>query len=240
MGTHTQDVTVVGWVGSDLRAYHMDGLGGVPYVQFRLASTRRVVDRQTGGFRDGPTLWFTVKAWRATAQNLQRSLVKGDPVVVVGRLGQSDWVGQDGAARSELVLEALAVGHDLGFGTAQFRRTATSPRRGPDEDGTVRTDTDTDAGPAPRRALTDDPWASDAVPSDEPPADEPPLDEPPFDLPPDGGPGDGAPGTVAADGDAAGEAAPVASDPGGDERADGPASTGRRGSARGGLALARG
>ncbi len=29
MATHTQDVTVVGWVGSDLRTYHLDGEGGL-------------------------------------------------------------------------------------------------------------------------------------------------------------------------------------------------------------------
>ena len=153
MGTHTQDVTVVGWVGSDLRAYHLDGIGGVPYAQFRLASTRRVLDRQTGAFRDGPTLWFTVKAWRTTAVNLEASLAKGDPVVVVGRLGQSEWVAQDGSARSELVLEALAVGHDLAYGATKFRRTLAPARR-------VRDDAAPDDGDdlAPADALTEDPW----------------------------------------------------------------------------------
>jgi len=178
MGTHTQDVTVVGWVGSDLRTYHLDGVGGVPYAQFRLASTRRVLDRQSGAFRDGPTLWFTVKAWRAAAVNLDASLAKGDPVVVVGRLGQSEWVAQDGAPRSELVLEALAVGHDLSFGTTKFRRTLSGPRRAredqadavPDDVSGLAEATD---GPGP--VLTDDPWASTPdVPStgDEPTADE--------------------------------------------------------------------
>lgn len=179
MGTHTQDVTVVGWVGSDLRTYHLDGVGGVPYTQFRLASTRRVLDRQSGTFRDGPTLWFTVKAWRATAVNLEASLAKGDPVVVVGRLGQSEWVAQDGAPRSELVLEALAVGHDLGYGTTKFRRTLSGPRR-------PREDTSVEPGPVdvtalaevpdvPDAGFTDDPWAT-AGPGG-PAGEEPAVDE---------------------------------------------------------------
>ncbi|MCC2321824.1 single-stranded DNA-binding protein [Cellulomonas xiejunii] len=177
MGTHTQDVTVVGWVGSNLRTYHLDGVGGVPYAQFRLASTRRVLDRQSGAFRDGPTLWFTVKAWRAAAVNLDASLAKGDPVVVVGRLGQSEWVAQDGAPRSELVLEALAVGHDLSFGTTKFRRTLSGPRRARDDHADALPD---DVGglaeaPGPGPVHVDDPWASTA---DAPPAgDEPPADE---------------------------------------------------------------
>ena len=173
MGTHTQDVTVVGWVGSDLRTYHLDGVGGVPYAQFRLASTRRVLDRQTGAFRDGPTLWFTVKAWRTVAVNLGASLRKGDPVVVVGRLAQSEWVAQDGAPRSELVLEALALGHDLGYGTSQFRRTLSGARRGRDEPQPVPGDA---AGPGeePAGAFTDDPWATAA---DEPPVTDEPEEE---------------------------------------------------------------
>jgi len=177
MGTHTQDVTVVGWVGSDLRSYHLDGLGGVPYTQFRLASTRRVLDRQTGAFRDGPTLWFTVKAWRATAVNLERSLSKGDPVVVVGRLAQSEWVAQDGSARSELVLEALAVGHDLAHGTAMFRRSLSPARRLRDDaepaDGTSEGASEADVLGAATGAFADDPWATA---TDAPPADEPGVD----------------------------------------------------------------
>ncbi len=178
MGAHTQDVTVIGWVGSELRKYHLDGAGGVPYVQFRLGSTRRVVDRQTGGFRDGPTLWFTVKAWRTAAVNLADSLRKGDPVVVVGRLGQSEWVGQDGAPRSELVLEALSVGHDLSFGSSSFRRTLSGARR---DDADERRGAPTDVSgleQAPAAAYTEDPWA----PAD----DEPPLDDVPHDVPQDG------------------------------------------------------
>jgi len=173
MGTHTQDVTVVGWVGSDLRAYHLDGVGGVPYVQFRLASTRRVLDRQTGAFRDGTTLWFTVKAWRTAAVNIEASLLKGDPVVVVGRLAQSEWVAQDGAPRSELVLEAVAVGHDLSFGSTRFRRTMSPARRERDD---AQQGTGDVAGPpeVPGGAYVEDPWASAA--QDPPLTDEP--DEP--------------------------------------------------------------
>lgn len=169
MGTHTQDVTVVGWVGSDLRTYHHDGVNGVPYTSFRLASTRRVLDRRTGAFRDGPTLWFTVKAWRTTAVNLEASLTKGDPVVVVGRLGQSEWVAQDGSTRTELVLEALSVGHDLAYGATKFRRTLTGPRRGREEP---------DASPAteaPASAVTDDPWA--VVDEELPVGPEPEVEE---------------------------------------------------------------
>lgn len=133
MATHTPDVTVVGWIGSEVRSFHTDD-GGVPFAQFRLGATRRYFDRQSGAFRDGPTVWYTVKAWRQTALNLGHSLRKGDPVVVVGRLATSEWVAQDGP-RTDVVVEATAVGHDLTYGTAHFRRAMTT--RSSTDDGTA-------------------------------------------------------------------------------------------------------
>lgn len=132
MATHTPDVTVVGWIGSEVRSFHTDD-GGVPFAQFRLGATRRFFDRQSGAFRDGPTVWYTVKAWRQTALNLGHSLRKGDPVLVVGRLATSEWVAQDGP-RTDVVIEATAVGHDLTYGTAHFRRAMTT--RPSTDDGT--------------------------------------------------------------------------------------------------------
>ncbi|WP_166436064.1 single-stranded DNA-binding protein [Cellulomonas shaoxiangyii] len=171
MGAHTQDVTVVGWVGSDVRAYHLDG-GGTPYAQFRLASTRRVHDRDTGTYRDGPTVWWTVKAWRQVADNVARSLHKGDPVVVVGRVGTSEWTSPDGP-RTELVLEAVALGHDLVFGSTAFARSTrggtarvgggaaaagTTGRAGEEHAGDDHAG-DVHAG----EAIADDPWAQAPV-----------------------------------------------------------------------------
>lgn len=160
MGAHTQDVTVVGWVGSDVRAYHLDG-GGTPYAQFRLASTRRVYDRDTGTYRDGPTVWWTVKVWRQVADNVARSLRKGDPVVVVGRVGTSEWASPEGA-RTELVLEAVALGHDLVFGSTGFRRSTAGARTAAGtRAGEVPAVSASDAagdGDAPA-ALSEDPWA---------------------------------------------------------------------------------
>ncbi|WP_196250687.1 single-stranded DNA-binding protein [Cellulomonas sp. JZ18] len=176
MGAHTQDVTVVGWVGSDVRAYHLDG-GGTPYAQFRLASTRRVYDRDTGTYRDGPTVWWTVKVWRQVADNVARSLRKGDPVVVVGRVGTSEWASPDGA-RTELVLEAVALGHDLVFGSTGFRRSTAGTRaaagaRPEEAAGTAAGDLATD-GDAPA-ALTEDPWAQ--APAQLPPDPGPQVDD---------------------------------------------------------------
>ena len=123
MSTHSLDLTLVGWVGSDVR--HFNAPGTVPFTSFRMASTRRWFDRREGAWRDGRTEWFTVKIWRSGALNVAESLRKGDPVVVHGRLSTEEWQADDGP-RTSLVVEASAVGHDLTFGTSRFARTVTA------------------------------------------------------------------------------------------------------------------
>jgi single-strand DNA-binding protein len=117
-------LTVTGFVGSAVR-YSPGENGGVPYASFRLGCTRRIYDRATQAFRDGPTQWYTVKAWRQVATHVAHSLHKGEPVVVTGRLSTDEWAGPDGP-RTSLVIEATALGHDLVFGSTFFART-TSP-----------------------------------------------------------------------------------------------------------------
>ncbi|GCE78196.1 single-stranded DNA-binding protein [Cellulomonas biazotea] len=123
MSTHSLDLTLVGWVGSEVRHFH--GPDTTPFTSFRMASTRRWFDRAAGAWRDGRTEWFTVKIWRSGALNVAQSLRKGDPVVVHGRLSTEEWQSDDGP-RTSLVVEAAAVGHDLTFGTSRFARTVSA------------------------------------------------------------------------------------------------------------------
>ena len=97
---------------------------GVPVTDFRLACTPRRVDRVTGEWLDGETLWFGVTCWRALAENVGASLSKGDKVVVSGRLATRSWTGEDGVVRSGLEVEAQSVGVDLSRGTARLQKTS--------------------------------------------------------------------------------------------------------------------
>lgn len=124
MSTQSLDLTVVGWIGTEVRIHH-ESDGGVPFTTFRLGSTRRWFDKQAGVWRDAQTEWFTVKAWRTTALNAARSLRKGDPVLVQGQLSTEEWVGGDGP-RTSLVLDAIALGPNLAFGSSHFARTVSS------------------------------------------------------------------------------------------------------------------
>ncbi|WP_129338482.1 single-stranded DNA-binding protein [Cellulomonas endophytica] len=125
-------ITVTGWVGSDVRPGAASATG-TDFASFRLGSTRRWRDVQKGEWREDPTMWFTVKVWRQAAENLRHSLRKGDPVVVEGRLATDQWEGPDGV-RTDLVIVARAVGHDLTLGTAAFERTAGAVRGAPPAD----------------------------------------------------------------------------------------------------------
>lgn len=112
-------ITVLGNVGSDVRQV-VTGKGAV-LTSFRLASTPRWPDRQTGEWVDGTTTWYSVVAWRNLADNIASSLSKGDPVLVHGRLRTVAWE-RDGRSGETLEIEALSVGPDLNRGRATYRR----------------------------------------------------------------------------------------------------------------------
>ncbi len=63
-----------------------------------------------------------MSCWRRAADNVVDSLVRGQPVVVHGRLrGRSYEV--EGQRRTSLEIDAITVGHDLSRGVARFRKT---------------------------------------------------------------------------------------------------------------------
>ncbi|WP_123307446.1 single-stranded DNA-binding protein [Cellulomonas sp. PhB143] len=159
-------VTLAGFVGTTPRLFTSQN--GTAFTSFRIAATRRYLDRARGEWTDGRTLWFTVKAWRQTAENVASSLRKGDAVVVTGRLSVDEWAGAEGP-RTDLVVEASALGPDLSRGTAHFAHRAT---RKADDDGGDAGEAGhgtAEAGtPEPGAGPEDDPFA---VEPESPPAD---------------------------------------------------------------------
>lgn len=113
-------VTLAGFMGTTPKLFTSPT--GNDFTSFRIASTSRYLDRSRGEWVDGRTIWFTVKAWRAMAQNVAASLRKGDAVVVTGRLAVDEWTSPEGS-RTNLVIEASALGPDLTRGRAQFQHT---------------------------------------------------------------------------------------------------------------------
>jgi single stranded DNA-binding protein len=85
---------------------------GVAVTDFRVASTQR--KRVGEQWEDGETLWFGVTCWKQLAENVAKSLHKGDRVTVAGRLAQRTWTKDDGTDVVNLEIDASAVGVDLG------------------------------------------------------------------------------------------------------------------------------
>ncbi len=112
-------MTVNGWVATE-PSQHV-GPTGARLTSFRLASTSRFFDRDKGEWTDGRTEWFTVKVFRNAAITVANSIKKGQPVTVHGRFRTNEWES-DGGTRTDLVIDATSVGHDLTRGTAEFTR----------------------------------------------------------------------------------------------------------------------
>ena len=111
-------------------------------TNFRVASTSRRMDRESGRWVDGNHLRVRVNCWRKLAEGVAASLAVGDPVVVTGRLYTRDWTDADGNTRTTYEMEAVSVGHDLARGRGRFFRNrqtaATSAVDSPEAAGQVR------------------------------------------------------------------------------------------------------
>ncbi|MDO5034009.1 MAG: single-stranded DNA-binding protein [Actinomycetaceae bacterium] len=112
------NITVRGRLGSGVELRTLPS--GSQVGRTRLAVTRRGRD-DAGNWHDASTTWYTVKMWGQLAHNAHDSLEKGQPVIVTGRLDVNEW-DQNGSKGTELLITALSVGHDLGYGTSEYRR----------------------------------------------------------------------------------------------------------------------
>lgn len=115
-------LTITGYVGGQPTQFNREGM---PHASsFRLASTRHYFDGRTQQWKDLPTTWITVKAYRGLSESICQSFKKGEPVIVTGVLATESWVDQNGKQQSKLVMEANAAGHDLSYGVSTFRKLA--------------------------------------------------------------------------------------------------------------------
>lgn len=114
-------VTLQGNVGGDVQ---LRQAGESLVANFRVACTPRRYLRKSEEWVDGETQWFTVNAWRALGEHCDRSLRRGDPVVVHGRLSQRTYINKSSVEVSSFEVEAVFVGHDLSKGVSVFTKTS--------------------------------------------------------------------------------------------------------------------
>ena len=96
---------------------------GLQIASFRFATTERRYDKASDKWVDGNTNWFSVTAFRSLAENVARSVNKGERLIVEGKLRIRDWT-TDEKAGTNVEIDADAIGHDLTWGTSSFTRSA--------------------------------------------------------------------------------------------------------------------
>jgi single-strand DNA-binding protein len=116
-------VTMVGKVVSEPVRHTFTS--GDQKTSFRLMSVERRINRETQEWADGDRLFLTVNCWRRLAEGAALSLVKGDNILVSGRLYTRSYTTEAGERRETYEIDARAVGPDLAWCTAVVER----PRR---------------------------------------------------------------------------------------------------------------
>jgi len=140
-------VTLTGYVGNDIEVRRTKT--GVSTASFRVGTTPRV--KRGDEWANGTTTWTTVVCYRGLADNVGASLVKGDAVIVEGRVRTQVWTDDQRDLHERVVVEAISIGHDLNRGTTALqrnqRRLADDPAMSQAE-ATVPADDDEDGAPA--------------------------------------------------------------------------------------------
>jgi single-strand DNA-binding protein len=97
-------------------------VGEQDLTRLRVASNsrRKAAD---GSWQAGDTLYVTVSCWGALALGAGGSLVKGDPVVVLGHLYTNEYDDKEGNKRSTNEIRAISVGPDLARSVARITST---------------------------------------------------------------------------------------------------------------------
>lgn len=94
---------------------------GVAVANISIADTPRVFDKAQNDWKDGETVFIRGTLWRDAAENAAETLAKGQRVIAVGRLKQSNWE-KDGEKRSSIELEIDEIGPSLKWATARVSK----------------------------------------------------------------------------------------------------------------------
>ena len=151
---------------------------GAAVAKFRVASTPRTLDRNSGEWKDGEPLFLQCNIWRQAAENVAESLHRGARVIVTGRLRQRSYETREGEKRTVMELEVDEIGPSLRYATAKVQKMSRSGGGGGFGSGGG-------GGSAPSQSsgggggYADDPWAT-AAPVGGPGGGSNFDDEPPF------------------------------------------------------------
>ncbi len=114
--------TVIGTVISEPRRRQTNT--GEEVISFRVACNSRRLDRSSGEWTDGPTLYLTLSCWRRLLTGVGLAVAKGRPIIAHGQIRTNEYVTADGEKRSDLEMTATAVGLDLSRCVVSYQGTS--------------------------------------------------------------------------------------------------------------------
>ena len=98
-------VILVGRAGKDPEVTVMPN-SGQQLAKFSLATNEGYYDKNSNAWKDLPTEWHNIIAWRALAQKVEKGVGKGDMVLVEGSLRTRKWKDKNGQDRSTTEITA--------------------------------------------------------------------------------------------------------------------------------------
>ena len=102
---------------------------GVPVANFTIASTPRILDRQSNEWKDGETLFIRCTVWRETAEYIAESLTKGSRVIAEGTLKSRRFETKEGENRTTIELDVEEIGASLKYGPVQPAKRPSPPEQ---------------------------------------------------------------------------------------------------------------
>jgi single-strand DNA-binding protein len=119
---------------------------GVLKSWFRIACSRRQLDRDSNEWQTTETVFIDVVCWGRVAGNAVRSLHKGDSVVISGRLLMREYE-KDGVKRTVFEILATSLGPNLANCPVDVLRPAHRQGAAPSEFSSSASDAESGAGP---------------------------------------------------------------------------------------------
>jgi len=115
-------ITIVGQLGKDSEIRFLTN--GDPVCSFSVADSQG---------KDKPTIWWNCSLFGKRAESLQKYLVKGQSVTVVGSVSERDWTDKDGNKRKQIDVRvndvALQGGRKESSDTTQASQRRTQPQQ---------------------------------------------------------------------------------------------------------------
>jgi len=82
---------------------------GKQLAKFSLATNEGYYDQGSSAWKDLPTEWHNIVAWGPLAQKVEKSVGKGDMVLVEGKIRTRKWQDKNGQDRSTTEINADSV-----------------------------------------------------------------------------------------------------------------------------------